>query len=217
MVRHLRAIGVGVRHLFSNRLTCPYPDARQMVPEGYRGMIMLLKDKCTSCMMCARSCPSDAIKMQVVGEKKFPRLDYARCVFCGFCVEVCPVKAISHTVLHDVAYLTYEENLFPPEKLVDGGKDPYRIPKGVVIVEIHEKKGLVYKKPKPKEEIKPVERVAVEPVEEIKPEPKEEPKPRETEIGPQPREEKGAPEIAPKEAAGTESGEGIERKGETST
>jgi Fe-S-cluster-containing hydrogenase component 2 len=168
-------------------------------------------------MMCARSCPSNAIKMQVTDEKKFPRLDYARCVFCGFCVEVCPVKAISHTMLHDVAYLAYEENLFPPEKLVNGGRDPYRIPKGVVIVEIHEKKGLVYKKPKPKEEIKPVERVTVEPVEKIKPEPKGEPRPEETEIRPQLREEKEAPGVVPKETAGAESGEGIERKGETST
>jgi NADH-quinone oxidoreductase subunit I len=143
-IRHLRAIGTGLKHLFSNRLTCPYPDARQMVSERYRGMIRLFKDKCTSCMLCARACPANAIKMRVMDGKKLPGLDYARCVFCGFCVDICPVKALEHTSLHDVAYFDYRENQFPPEKFVDGGRDPYRVPGGVVTVRIDEKKGLVY-------------------------------------------------------------------------
>ncbi|MFQ6130347.1 MAG: NuoI/complex I 23 kDa subunit family protein [Candidatus Hadarchaeaceae archaeon] len=144
LVRHLRAIETGVKHLFSNRLTCPYPDARQMVSERYRGMIHLNRDKCTSCMLCARACPSNAIKMHVSDGKKLPGLDYARCVFCGFCVDICPVKALEHTSLHDVAYLDYEENQFPPKKFVDGGRDPYHVPQGVVTVRIDERKGLLY-------------------------------------------------------------------------
>jgi NADH-quinone oxidoreductase subunit I len=145
-IRYLRAIGTGVKHLFSNRLTCPYPDARQMVNERYRGMIRPIREKCTSCMMCARVCPSNAIKMYAVDAKKFPGIDYARCVFCGFCVDICPVRALEHTSLHDVAYLDYEENLFPPEKFVEGGKDPYIVPGGVVTVTIDAKKGLIYGK-----------------------------------------------------------------------
>lgn len=146
-LRHLRAIRTGVKHLlFSNRLTCPYPDARQMVSERYRGMIRLNRDKCTSCMLCARACPANAIKMYVMDGKKLPGLDYARCIFCGFCVDICPVKALEHTTLHDVAYLDYKENQFPPEKFAEGGKDPYYVPGGVVMVEIHDKKGLLYKK-----------------------------------------------------------------------
>lgn len=183
-LRHLRAIGTGVKHLFSNRLTCPYPEARQMVNERYRGMLHLNKDKCTSCMLCARACPANAIKMQMMAGKKLPGLDYARCIFCGFCVDICPVKALAHTSLHDVAYLDYKENLFPPKKFVDGGRDPYRVPRGVVAVEIHEKKGLIYRKiKKPKEVVK----------EEVKPAPKEVP-----EAAP---EEK--PETAPKEEVKT--------------
>jgi formate hydrogenlyase subunit 6/NADH:ubiquinone oxidoreductase subunit I len=174
-----------------------------MVSEGYRGMITLLRDKCTSCMMCARACPANAIKIQVVDEKKLPGLDYARCVFCGFCVDVCPVKAISHTTLHDVAYLKYEENLFPPEKLVDGGRDPYHVPKGVVVVEIHEKKGLVYKKPRLKEEIEPKGQEIIKLAEEVEPRPKEE---RSEGAKTKPPQEAGkeTPETAPREVAGAE-------------
>lgn len=125
-----------------------------MVGERYRGMIRLDKEKCTSCLLCARSCPANAIKMQMMDEKKLPGVDYTRCVFCSFCVSICPVKALEHTTLHDVAYLDYKENQFPPEKLVNGGRDPYRVPRGVVAVRIHEKKGLVYEEVKPKEEAK---------------------------------------------------------------
>jgi NADH-quinone oxidoreductase subunit I len=145
-LRHLRAIGTGVKHLFSSRLTCPYPDARQAVNERYRGMMRSLREKCTSCALCARVCPSNAIKMYLVDGKKFPGVDYNRCIFCGFCVSICPPGALAHTSLHDTAYLSYEESLFPPKKLTRGGEDPYRVPKGVVKVLIHEKKGLVYEK-----------------------------------------------------------------------
>ncbi len=144
VVKHLRAISTGIKNLFSNRLTCPYPDARQMVSDLYRGMIVWDNDKCTSCMLCAKSCPANAIKMYMCDGKKSPGLDYARCVFCGFCVDICPVKALEHTSLHDVAYLDYDENMFLPKKFMEGGNDPYRVPGGVVAVRIDEKKGLLY-------------------------------------------------------------------------
>lgn len=190
MVRHLRAIGTGMKHLFSNRLTCPYPDARQMVNERYRGMIRLDVDKCTSCMLCVRACPANAMERKTVKvvkemrrvEKVVPALDYARCIFCGYCVDICPLMALAHTSLHDAAYFDYEENQFPPEKLINGGRDPYYVPKGVVAVRIHEKRGLTYGKP---------EKPKVDAVKEVKPTPKPMPKPA--------PEEKA--ETAPKETA----------------
>ena len=47
-------------------------------------------EKCIGCMVCAKSCPVDAIE----GEKKQPhRIIQEKCISCGMCYEVCPKKA----------------------------------------------------------------------------------------------------------------------------
>jgi NADH-quinone oxidoreductase subunit I len=143
-VRHLKAISTGVKNIFSNRLTAPYPDARQQVNERYRGMIRLNIEKCISCKQCGRVCPSGAIKMREVGEKKYPGVDYARCIFCGFCVEICTRSALEHTGLNDVAYLLLDDHWIPPEELEKGGTDPYQMQTEPVAVHLDAKKGLAY-------------------------------------------------------------------------
>lgn len=45
---------------------------------------------CIGCGMCAKKCPSDAIKM----EGKLARIIPDKCTACGTCVSVCPTKAI---------------------------------------------------------------------------------------------------------------------------
>lgn len=50
-----------------------------------------LKEKCTSCMLCAVYCPDDCI---LVKEGKIDHVDYDYCKGCGICFQVCPVSAI---------------------------------------------------------------------------------------------------------------------------
>jgi len=68
-----------------------------------RGMPILHPEKCIGCSLCARSCPSNAIEMKIVGTKKVgsreipdkkPFFNYFKCIYCGICSQVCPVKAI---------------------------------------------------------------------------------------------------------------------------
>jgi NADH-quinone oxidoreductase subunit I len=73
-------------------------------------VIALREDNCTSCMLCARSCPDWCIYIEGHKELAPPRraggkprqvnkldrfdIDYALCMYCGICVEVCPFDAL---------------------------------------------------------------------------------------------------------------------------
>ena len=71
--------------------------------------IALVPEKCTSCMICVRECPTwcidlDAHQEQVSEEgARRPRtvavldaftIDFGLCMFCGICVEACPFDAL---------------------------------------------------------------------------------------------------------------------------
>ncbi len=117
--RHIDAISTGLKYLFaSSRMTVRYPEYSITLRDNYRGMIRYYKDKCISCSLCARICPADAIKMyRKAGEKKmYPGINYQRCIFCGFCVSICPADALEHTPVHDIAWESLEEMIFPPEE-----------------------------------------------------------------------------------------------------
>jgi NADH-quinone oxidoreductase subunit I len=75
-----------------------------------RGVIALLEDNCTSCMLCARECPDwcitiDSHKETVPATTEGGRdrahnvldrfaIDYSLCMYCGICIEVCPYDAL---------------------------------------------------------------------------------------------------------------------------
>ena len=73
------------------------------------GSIALIEDRCTSCMICARECPTWCITLsahqEAVGDPaaRRPRtvnvldaftIDWGLCMYCGICVEVCPFEAL---------------------------------------------------------------------------------------------------------------------------
>ncbi|AXH97505.1 4Fe-4S binding protein [Ornithinimicrobium avium] len=92
--------------------TQQYPHVEPDLPERSRGVVALLEENCTSCMLCARECPSWCIYIdshkEVVEEvppgsggrarqrNELDRfeIDYSLCMYCGICVEVCPFDAL---------------------------------------------------------------------------------------------------------------------------
>jgi NADH-quinone oxidoreductase subunit I len=99
------------------------------LPPRSRGVIALLPENCTSCMLCVRECPDWCIYLEshqetveVPGARPRQRnvldrfaIDYALCMYCGICVEVCPFDALFWSPEHeyattDVAGLTQERD-----------------------------------------------------------------------------------------------------------
>ena len=86
---------------------------KEAPPTRARGVIALLEENCTVCMLCARSCPDWCIYIEGHKYKAPPRreggkartvsaldrfdIDYALCMYCGICVEVCPFDALFWT------------------------------------------------------------------------------------------------------------------------
>ena len=97
-------------------------------PARARGVIALLEENCTVCMLCARECPDWCVyidahteTVEVPGGRPRQRnvldrfaIDFALCMYCGICVEVCPFDALFWAPDHayaefDLRDLTHEK------------------------------------------------------------------------------------------------------------
>ena len=124
------------------------------LPARSRGVIALLEENCTSCMLCVRECPDWCIYLdshqetvEVPGGRPRQRnvldrfaIDYALCMYCGICVEVCPFDALFWSPEHeyaatDVVELTHERDQLrqwlgsvpPPPELDPTGPVPKKV------------------------------------------------------------------------------------------
>lgn len=74
------------------------------------GSIRLIPQRCTSCMICARECPTwciqidshaEAIPDLAPGARERTRnvldrfeIDWSLCMYCGICIDECPFDAL---------------------------------------------------------------------------------------------------------------------------
>jgi formate hydrogenlyase subunit 6/NADH:ubiquinone oxidoreductase subunit I len=92
--------------LFKKPATLNYPEEKDPMPQGFRGKLFYHPDKCIGCKMCMRDCPSAAITIVKVGEKKFEaQIDLGKCIYCAQCVDTCPKKALEATADFELAQL----------------------------------------------------------------------------------------------------------------
>src|SRR5216110_384090 len=105
----VKGLGVTFRTMSRRAATQQYPHVRPKLPARSRGVIALLEENCTVCMLCARECPDwciyiDSHKEDVlVPGAARPRqrnvldrfdIDFSLCMYCGICIEVCPFDAL---------------------------------------------------------------------------------------------------------------------------
>ena len=106
----LKGLGVTLKTMMTPSTTQQYPHVKPDLPPRSRGVIALMEENCTVCMLCARECPDwciyiDSHKETVPPKEEGARartrnvldrfaIDFALCMYCGICVEVCPFDAL---------------------------------------------------------------------------------------------------------------------------
>ncbi len=84
-----------------------YPFVKNPKPAGFRGRIIFHYEKCIGCKLCMRDCPSKAITITKVADKKFEaRINLDDCIFCAQCVDNCAKNALESTSDYELAGLS---------------------------------------------------------------------------------------------------------------
>ena len=106
----LKGLAVTAKNLATPTHTAEYPDVAPALPPRSRGVIALVQENCTVCMLCARECPDwciyidshkETLPATTEGGRERQRnvldrfdIDFSLCMYCGICVEVCPFDAL---------------------------------------------------------------------------------------------------------------------------
>ncbi len=109
-------IGVGkilsaaIQALFRKPATEDYPFIRNNRPLNFRGRLQFDASKCIGCKLCMRDCPSHAIEIIEVAEKRYKavvRLD--KCIYCAQCCDSCNKRALTCTTQFELANFKRED------------------------------------------------------------------------------------------------------------
>ena len=156
----LKGLGVTLKTLLTPATTQQYPHVKPELAPRTRGVIALMEENCTVCMLCSRECPDwciyiDSHKEVVPPKEEGARartrnlldrfaIDFALCMYCGICIEVCPFDALFWSPefeysTYSIRELTHEKEQLrawmdtvpPPPELEVGAEDPKEITDGL--------------------------------------------------------------------------------------
>lgn len=116
------------RQAFRRPFTYFYPYEDRPYPERTRGRHIHIRENCTACAQCVRTCPVAAIRIDKE-DRKYEKdaalyFDYTRCIFCGDCVAACRFNALYHTKIVDLSEGDKEDLIYGPDKITTLDRDP---------------------------------------------------------------------------------------------
>ena len=127
-----KGLSVTLRHMLSRSVTQQYPEVRPELPPRSRGVIALVEENCTVCMLCARECPDwciyiDSHKEEVLvpGAARARQrnvldrfaIDFSLCMYCGICIEACPFDALHLSPEFEYAEVDIRDLLHEKDRL----------------------------------------------------------------------------------------------------
>lgn len=120
------------RAMFTRPITVQYPEERREPAARFRGVHALRRypetgeERCISCCLCARLCPTQCIRLVTSGmEKKVIDeydVDLGHCLFCGLCAEVCPEEAIVLSRGYEASWEAREQTILRKADLLRNGE-----------------------------------------------------------------------------------------------
>ena len=90
--------------------TTRYPFAPRLPIAGSRGQLIITNDNCVYCTVCAKRCPTGALKVDRAQKKLI--LERLRCISCARCVEICPKDSLSLSTSHGFPSTTRDSETY---------------------------------------------------------------------------------------------------------
>jgi NADH-quinone oxidoreductase subunit I len=134
----VKGLATTIKTMTHKAHTVQYPDQAPELPPRTRGVIALLEENCTSCMLCARECPDwciyiDSHKETIpapeaadgtpLGRERTHNvldrfaIDFSLCMYCGICIEVCPFDALEWSPEFEYAEYDIRDLLHEKDRL----------------------------------------------------------------------------------------------------
>ena len=107
---YLEMSKLALKWAFKKPATSRYPFEPRLPFAGSRGRLVFTKDNCVYCTVCAKKCPTGALKVDRA-QKKFI-LDRLRCISCGYCAELCPKDSLALSTGHGVPAITRDSECY---------------------------------------------------------------------------------------------------------
>ena len=110
-------------------VTKQYPEEKDQIPLGSRGLLFNDEEDCISCRQCANVCPVDCIYIEADkkeagapedltkgGVKKTLNLvrfeiDKSLCCYCGLCSAACPTECLYHTKEYEYSVMERDKHI----------------------------------------------------------------------------------------------------------